>query len=97
MVWSYPTYLTTLVIARLSTLMGKRGLTLHSSLNLLHRLKDHTESIINVLTGTVLLKRIDDAEGTVYQCSGILHHIDVSEDEACLGTLGVMASLEGAD
>jgi len=68
--------------------MGNGGigvrLTLHSSLDLFHSLEDLTESIIDVLAGTVLLEGIDDAESTVDEGTGVLDHVNVGQDEPCL-------------
>lgn len=45
----------------------------------------------------MLLKGINDLEGTRDQCASLLDHVDVGQYEASLGALGIQATLKGAD
>lgn len=71
--------------------------TFHGRFNLLHSTEDLTEAVVDVGTGTVLLEGVDDFEGTGDECASLLDHVDVGQDEAGLGALGVQATLECAD
>lgn len=72
-------------------------LTFHGSLDFLHRLQDLAESIIDFLARAMLLKRVDDLQGTGNERTSLLDHINVGQDEASFRALGVKTPLEGAD
>lgn len=45
----------------------------------------------------MLLDIIDHSEDTTDKCTSLLDHVNVSQDEACLGALGVQTTLEATD
>lgn len=79
--------------------MRKKGRldTFHGSFNLLHRGEDLTEPIIHIRTRASKFKGVDDLNSSADQVVGFLDHVDMSEDEPCLGALGVKATFKCSD
>lgn len=78
-------------------LYGRQEHTLHRSLNPLHSPQNLAEPLINLRPRAARLEGIDDLDGAADQLGGVLDHVDVGQDEAGLGALGVKAALKGAD
>lgn len=45
----------------------------------------------------MLLDIINHSEDTTDKCTGLFDHVNVSQDKACLGALGIQTTLEAAD